>query len=155
MKHFTIDAENNITFHPTLKAAREICAGVLSTEEPFADLIGTDNKRLLDIWNSLPGASTVKKFTNRKIATERIWKAIQSRGGVATAPKPKAVAEIAVAEPTHPPQPEPAPESEAPPASSEPSIPAADQQPEPAASQAQEPSVAPKPHNRTPHSTNQ
>ena len=110
MKHFTINAENNITVHASRKAARETeNAGVFSTEEQFADLIGNDNKRLLDIWNSLPGVSPVKKFTNRKIATERIWKAIQSLGGVATAPKPKAVAEIGVAEPTHPPQPEPVP----------------------------------------------
>ena len=43
MKHFTIDAENNITVHATRKAARETDAGVFATEEQFSDLIGPDN----------------------------------------------------------------------------------------------------------------
>jgi len=144
MKHFTIDAENNITIHASRKDAKEAAAELaFSTEEQFADLIGNDNKRLLDIWNSLPGVKPVTKFTDRKVATQRIWKAIQSLGGaVAPAPQPEAPVEIAAAEPVA--QPEPAPESVAPPAASEPSIPAAEQQPEPAAaSQVQEPSAAP------------
>jgi len=32
----------------------------------------------VDLWNSLPGATPVKKFTDRKTAIARIWKAIQS-----------------------------------------------------------------------------
>lgn len=80
MKHFTIDAENNITAHASRKAARDTDAGVFATEEQFADLIGPDNKRLLEIWNNLPGVKAVTKFTNRKTATERIWKAVQSLG---------------------------------------------------------------------------
>ena len=40
--------------------------------------------RLVEIWNSIPGFVPVKKFTNRKTAVLRIWKAIQSLdGGVA------------------------------------------------------------------------
>jgi hypothetical protein len=42
-------------------------------------------KRLVEIWNSLPGVKLVTKFTNRKVATERIWKAIQGLGEVADA----------------------------------------------------------------------
>ena len=80
MKHFTIDAENNITVHASRKEARETDAGVFATEEQFADLIGPDNKRLIEIWNSLPGVRPVTKFTSRKTATERIWKAVQSLG---------------------------------------------------------------------------
>jgi hypothetical protein len=45
MKTFTIDTDNNITVHPSRKAARETGAGVFATEEQFADLIGPDNKR--------------------------------------------------------------------------------------------------------------
>jgi hypothetical protein len=30
--------------------------------------------RMVEIWNSIPGVTAVSKFTNRKIATERIWK---------------------------------------------------------------------------------
>jgi hypothetical protein len=84
MKHFTIDAENNITVHASRKAAKEDGTGAFSTEEQFADLIGNDSKRLIEIWNSLPGVKPVTKFTNRKVATERIWKAIQGLGCTVT-----------------------------------------------------------------------
>ena len=53
MKTFTIDTDNNITVHSSRKAARETGAGVFATEEQFADLIGSDNKRLVEIWNGL------------------------------------------------------------------------------------------------------
>ena len=89
MKHFTINAENNITFHSSCREAKGTNGAVFSTEEQFADAIGNDNKRLLEIWNSLPGVKPVTKFANRKAATERIWKAIQNLGGpVATEPVP-------------------------------------------------------------------
>ncbi len=86
MKTFTIDADNNITVHPSRKAARETGAGVFATEEQFADLTGPDNKRLVEIWNGLTGVKPVTKFANRKSATERIWKALQSLGEQAAAP---------------------------------------------------------------------
>src|ERR1022692_4318289 len=85
MKHFTIAAENNITVHASPKAALDTGAAAFATEEQFADLIGPDNKRLVEIWNSLPGVKPVTKFTNRKVATERIWKAIQGLGERASA----------------------------------------------------------------------
>ena len=91
MKHFAIDAENNITVQASRKAARETDAGVFATEEQFADLIGPDNKRLLEIWNSLPGVKPVAKFTSRKTATERIWKALQSLGEATAAATPEPV----------------------------------------------------------------
>ena len=92
MKHFTIDAENNITVHTSRKAARETDAGVFATEEQFSDLIGPDNKRLIEIWNSLPGVKAVTKFTNRKTATGRIWKALQSLGETEASATPETVA---------------------------------------------------------------
>jgi hypothetical protein len=39
--------------------------------------------RLVEIWNSLPGESPVKKFKDRATAINRIWKAIQNLGGTA------------------------------------------------------------------------
>ena len=87
MKTFTIDAENSITAHATRKEAREAGAPAFSTEEKFADTIGNDSKRLVETWNSLHGVTPVKKFANRKVATERIWKAIQGLAGPA-APVP-------------------------------------------------------------------
>ncbi len=87
MKTFTIDTDNNITVHASRKAAKETSLGVFATEEQFADLIGPDNKRLVEIWNSLPGVKPVTKFANRKMATERIWGAIQMLADIASAAK--------------------------------------------------------------------
>lgn len=111
MKHFTIDTENNITVHTSRKAARETGAGVFSTEEQFADLIGPDDKRLVEIWNSLPGVKPVAKFANRKVATERIWSAIQDLGEApAPASEPQASALEAETAPAEIPVTVPAPE---------------------------------------------
>jgi hypothetical protein len=110
MKHFTIDAENNITVHASRNAARDTGAVVFGNEVQFADLIGPNLKRLVEIWNSLPGVKPVTKFTNRKVATECIWKAIQGlgeRAAAARASKPRVVAinadtalvEVSAAEP--------------------------------------------------------
>src|SRR5580704_6971155 len=85
MKYFTIDAENAITLHPTKKPAKETGAAMFSKEEQLADAISSDNRRLLEVWNSLPGMTPVKKFANRKASTERIWKAIQGLPGPAAA----------------------------------------------------------------------
>ena len=93
MKTFTIDTDNNITVHASRKAAKETSLGVFATEEQFADLIGPDNKRLVEIWNSLPGVKPVTKFANRKMATERIWGAIQMLADTASAAKETANAE--------------------------------------------------------------
>ena len=83
MKTFTIDNDNNITVHPSRKAARDAGAGVFASEEQLAELIGADSKRLVDIWNSLAGVTPVTKFANRKVAGQRIWKAIQNLGEAA------------------------------------------------------------------------
>jgi hypothetical protein len=89
MKTYAIDNENNLTIHPTRQAALETGSGLFSTQAQFADLIGTDNKRLVEIWNRIPGVTAVKKFTDRKTATGRIWKAIQSLGDPLPAPASK------------------------------------------------------------------
>jgi hypothetical protein len=90
MKTFTIDADNNITVHASRKAAKETGAGVFASEVEFADLVGPDNKRLVEVWNTLPGVKPIAKFPNRKAATERIWKVIQELGGpVAVEPAPE------------------------------------------------------------------
>ena len=82
---YTINAENNITAHATRKEAKETGLPVFSTEEQLADALGNDHKRLLEIWNTLPGVTPVKKFANRKAATETIWRAIQGLAGPAAA----------------------------------------------------------------------
>jgi hypothetical protein len=77
MNVFTIDADNNITVHATKKAARETGADIFDTAANFAELIGTDNKRLIEIWNSLTGVTPVKKFTSRAVAARRIFAEVQ------------------------------------------------------------------------------
>jgi hypothetical protein len=37
-------------------------------------------KRLLEIWNRLPGVPSVSRFENRKIAIARIWRGIEGEG---------------------------------------------------------------------------
>ena len=44
--------------------------------------------RLVRIWNGLPGRMAVKRFTDRKTAVSRIWKALQNEDGDSPA-KPK------------------------------------------------------------------
>jgi len=73
MNAFTIDADNNITIHATKKAARQTGAGVFDSAENLAELVGQDNKRLVEIWNSLTGVAPVKKFTSRTVAARRIF----------------------------------------------------------------------------------
>ena len=106
MKTFTIDADNNITVHTSKKAAKETGAPAFASEAQFAELIGTDNKRLVAIWNSIPGVTPVAKFANRKAATQRIWTAIQSLGESAAAPAQQVEEPAAVA-----PEPRPRPKS--------------------------------------------
>jgi hypothetical protein len=77
MNAFTIDADNNITVHANKKTARRTGAGVFDTAESFAELIGADNKRLIDIWNGLTAVTPVKKFTSGAVASRRIFAEVQ------------------------------------------------------------------------------
>src|SRR5258708_12371987 len=76
MKTFTIDADNNITVHPSRKAARETDAGVFAREEQFTDLIGPDNKRLVEILNAPAGVKPLTKLPNPNPATNHICNAL-------------------------------------------------------------------------------
>lgn len=82
MKTFTIDSENNITVFASYKDAKtseQEDAVIFTTEEELVKLVAQwPTHRLVDVWNSLPGFTPVKKFTDRKTAIARIWKAIQS-----------------------------------------------------------------------------
>jgi hypothetical protein len=84
MKSFSINSDNDITVHATLKAAREAGngsgekgEGVFDSEAGLSELIGVDGKRLLQIWNSLTGVTPVKKFRDRATAVKRIFAELQ------------------------------------------------------------------------------
>ena len=83
MKTFTIENEtNNIIAHATKQEAALVSnAEIFSSDTDLAELgANWPAPRLIEIWNSIPGNTPVKKFTDRKTAATRIWKAIQSLG---------------------------------------------------------------------------
>ena len=108
MKIFTIENDtNNITVRATVQDAEAVAnAERFRNEAGLAKLAANwPSARLVAIWNSLPGATPVKKFTDRKKAVARIWTAIQNLAGsasadVATVPEQRSaeVAEISVAD---------------------------------------------------------
>jgi hypothetical protein len=88
MKTFTIEnGTNNITFHATAQDAQAVAdAQSFRNEAGLAKLAAHwPTARLVEIWNSLPGETPVKKFKDRATAVTRIWRAIQ---GLDEAPVP-------------------------------------------------------------------
>jgi hypothetical protein len=92
MATFNIDAENGITALDSRQANFE--GEIFASQQEFADLAAKwPANRLIEVWNGIPGLTPVKKFTDRKSAVARIWKAIQSldggsaSGAAATAPE--------------------------------------------------------------------
>ena len=80
MTTFRIDADNNIT---ALGASEQIeeSGGESETFSSVQELTALAEKwsaaRPVEIWSSLPGVQPVQRFTNRQVATTRIWKALQ------------------------------------------------------------------------------
>ena len=100
MRAFTIDTDDNITAYGSTEELGELMDGTqrFANEEELARLAaGWPGSRLVEIWNGLAGVQPVHKFTSRKTAVTRIWKAIQRLGqdgvmqsATAQAQKPKA-----------------------------------------------------------------
>jgi hypothetical protein len=83
MKTFTIENETNaITVYASASEAEATTDSERFTSEDELAKLATDwpTARLVEIWNSLPGETPVKKFQDRATAVSRIWKAIQSLG---------------------------------------------------------------------------
>jgi uncharacterized protein DUF3489 len=50
-----------------------------TTEQELASICSEmPISRLVEVWNQLPGVTAVRKFTDRKTAVARIWKAVQT-----------------------------------------------------------------------------
>jgi hypothetical protein len=84
MTTFAIDTDNTITAYTAGDAIPEE-HGRFTSEKELAKLAATwPTDRLVEVWNSLAGAppfgdlKPVKKFTDRKTAVARIWKAVQA-----------------------------------------------------------------------------
>ena len=63
-------AESTVTFLTSEQFTNEKELAQLAADWP--------GSRLVDIWNRIPGWTPVKRFTNRAVATARIWRAVQS-----------------------------------------------------------------------------
>jgi hypothetical protein len=74
-KIFAIHADNSIAAY----AADEVPEGRLgfTSETELAALSASwPARRLIEIWNRLPGVTAVSKFADRKTALRRIWQAV-------------------------------------------------------------------------------
>lgn len=86
MKNFTIENDtNNITVYGSAKEADAAPNSERFTSEAALLKLAANwpTARLVEIWNSLPGANPVSKFKNRSTGVARIWKAIQTLGEAA------------------------------------------------------------------------
>ena len=116
MKIFTIEAEtNNITVHATVQEAEAVVnAERFRNQAGLAKLAANwPGARLIEIWNSLPGAEKVKKFKDRNTAVERIWRATQSLSAVPSHAAQTEVAEADTSVPDGPQRPDVAPKGKA------------------------------------------
>lgn len=81
MKIFAIDSENKVTtWDSRAEAEKKGTPGAaqVSTIEELAQMTGEwPLTRLVAVWNSLPRATPLRRFTDRKTAVARIWKTLQ------------------------------------------------------------------------------
>src|SRR4051794_39904776 len=77
---FHLTTGGSITEIPTDNGQRANAEkAVLTTKDEWEAIAGAwPLKRLVEIWNALPGVTPVEKFTSRQIALERIWRAVES-----------------------------------------------------------------------------
>ena len=101
MNIFTIDAENNVTAHASAEDTGAVPdAESFTTPAELAHVAaGGPAGRFVEVWNALPGVTPVSKFTDRKTAVARIWKAIQALAEAAPATRASAAQHKADVEP--------------------------------------------------------
>jgi Protein of unknown function (DUF3489) len=62
-----------------VEAAREPVEGAFASAEEFAQLVSDwPLRRLVEVWNKLPGVRPLSRFENRNIAVQRIWRALHA-----------------------------------------------------------------------------
>jgi hypothetical protein len=79
MKTFTISPANHVRAYVSSGETLMPDGGVkFASEKEFAALAAYwRGRRLVELWNRLPGVEVVRKFTDHKTAVRRIWRAIQ------------------------------------------------------------------------------
>jgi len=88
MTTFTIDADNNITALTGTEATPSGSEAFASEKDLLRIAAEWPAERLVEIWNSIPGVTAATRFTNRKAAVARVWKAIQGLAKPAPEAKP-------------------------------------------------------------------
>src|SRR5215218_7626716 len=83
---YAIDGENRVQ---RIDAVGKPIEGAFTSLEEFALLV-TDwpLRRLVEIWNKLPGVRPLSRFENRGVAVHRIWSALHSDQQPARAQRP-------------------------------------------------------------------
>jgi len=76
---FHVTAEDHIrVMNEHEPADRNPHERTFGSEQEFEELVNEwPMKRLVEIWNRLPGVERVARFTDRKTAIRRIWRALQ------------------------------------------------------------------------------
>ena len=86
MTTFTLDTDNTITAHDARPAAQDNVVAFATEKELAKATAEWQITRFAEIWNAFAGVvpfddlKPIKKFTDRKTAVTRIWKAIQTLG---------------------------------------------------------------------------
>jgi hypothetical protein len=86
MTTFTLATDKNITAHDATPAAQDNVVAFATEKELTKLSADWPITRFVEVWNAFAGAppfgdlKPVKKFTDRKTAVARIWKAIQPLG---------------------------------------------------------------------------
>ena len=75
--NFCIGATNDISLVASKLPSRTDGITFSSEQELSTRTARWPGSRLVQVWNRLPNVQPVKKFTDRRIATHRIWRAIQ------------------------------------------------------------------------------
>src|SRR4051794_12146859 len=77
---FHLTSDGSITELPTDNGQRASTEkAVVTAMEEWEAIAGAWSlKRLVEIWNALPGVTPIEKFTSRQIALERIWRAVEA-----------------------------------------------------------------------------
>ncbi len=85
MNRYRIEDDNTVRLLPEGTSAD---TATFDSMEDLGKLVSTwPMRRLVEVWNQLPGVKPVARFENRKVAVQRIWQALQA--GPSSDPPPQ------------------------------------------------------------------
>ncbi len=89
MATFEVTAQNTITRAESGRKRKGNSNSRFSSESELIALsLNWPSRRLVEIWNRLPGATPLARFTSRRVATRRIWRELQKQGTFGTGVRP-------------------------------------------------------------------